>query len=332
MKDYLLKKRKLEFIKTVIRWENLPKVWKAKFEDGQDMRLWFNKIMKLEQFSDFVTEVENILKNYNVKILTDAEKEKEFMRAIKKYNRIPERGSLYFSDNSDMYTWFMNYRNQNGEYERIVHKNIKEYEDFDLEPIWEDIKNEFIIIIKRLKRVPEYGEAFFSNYNIDVRVVYEKLQTYDKPLYEKVLLHLETYRDKSLSMDDRIKELKNKIEELGYLPELQEARFSDGVDMFTWYTRYKNNISLIKEHIEPIIKNEKTNKQVNIYLIPSFKNKTGTNYSIYVNSGERLDLTDVISYESLLKKDPEIDIRGEIFLKPNEEISFIDIKKGISKK
>ena len=102
--------------------------------------------------------------------------------------------------------------------------------------------------------------------------------------------------------------------------------------MFTWYTRYKNNISLIKEHIEPIIKNEKTNKQVNIYLIPSFKNKTGTNYSIYVNSGERLDLTDVISYESLLKKDPEIDIRGEIFLKPNEEISFIDIKKGISKK
>lgn len=331
MKDYLLKKRKLEFIKTIIKWKNLPKVWKARFEDGQDMRIWFNQIKTLDSYADFVTEVENILKNYNVKILTDKEKTKEFLSAIKKYNKIPERGSLYFSDNDDMYTWYMNYKRKNGEYERIVHKQLKEYTDFDLEPIWENIKHEFIIIIKRLKRIPEYGEAFLTNYNIDVRVVYEKLKTYDQPFYEKVLIHLETYKDKSLSMDDRIKELKDKIEELGYLPELQEARFSDGTDMFTWYTKYKNNLPLIKEHIEPTIKQEHPNKIVNIHAIPRFKNKKGTIYNLYINSGERLDLTDISVYEKLKDKNTNISKKEELLLKPSEEISFTDIKKGISK-
>ena len=83
MKDYLLKKKKLEFIKAVIRWENLPKVWKAKFEDGQDMRIWFDHIKNLESSADFVKEVESILKTYDVKILTDKEKIKEFLIAIK---------------------------------------------------------------------------------------------------------------------------------------------------------------------------------------------------------------------------------------------------------
>lgn len=333
MKDYLLKKRKLEFIKTVIRWQNLPKVWKARFEDGEDMRIWFNQISKLDSYTDFCEEVENILKNYNVKILTDIEKEKEFLTAIKKHNRIPERGSLYFSDNDDMYTWYMNYKKKNNKYETTIQNYLKEYEDFDLELIWEDIKHEFITIIKRLKRVPAYGEAFLSNYNIDVRVVYEKLKNYDKPLYEKVLLHLETYKDKSLSIEDRIKELQEKIKELGYIPELQEARFSDGTDMFTWYIKYKNNIPSIKEQILPVVKKEhpNKNKSVNIYMIPNLKNNRGTLYNIYVNSGERLDLTDITSYEDLKEKDSTVDKRGELLLKPNEKISFIDIKKGMSK-
>lgn len=331
MSDCLVKKRKLEFIRTVIRWQNLPKVWKAKFEDGEDMRLWFNKISKLESFADFVTGVENVLKNFNVKILNDKEKEIEFLNAIKKYNQIPERGSLYFSDNSDMYTWYMNYKRNNSEYESIVHNNLTEYRDFDLEPIWEDIKQEFILIIKKLKRVPEYGEAIFSNYDIDVRVVYEKLKTYDTPLYEKVLLHLETYRDKSLSIDDRIKELSTKVEELGYIPDFQEARFSDGTDMFTWYTRYKNNIPAIGKNIESKIQEEQPQKKVNIYRIPRFKNKNGTFYTLNVNSGERLDLTDITSPEIEQEKKSTLEERETIFLKPSEEISFTDIKKGISK-
>jgi len=332
MKDYLLKKRKLEFIKTVIRWKNLPKVWKARFEDGEDMRIWYNQISKLDSYSEFCEEVESILKNYNVKILTDIEKEKEFLIAIKKYNRIPERGSLYFSDNDDMYTWYMNYKQKNDNYETKIHKYLKGYEDFDLELIWEDIKHEFITIIKRLKRVPDCGEAFLSNHNIDVRVVYEKLKTYDKPLYEKVLLHLETYKDKSLSIEDRIKELQEKIEELGYIPELKEERFSDGIDMFTWYTKYKNNIPSIKEQISPVLKEEHPNKNklVNIYMIPNFKNNRGTLYNIYVNLGERLDLTDIASYETLKEKDSTIDIKEVELPKSNERLSFIDIKKGIS--
>lgn len=324
MKDYLLKKKKLEFIKAVIRWENLPKVWKAKFEDGQDMRIWFDHIKNLESSADFVKEVESILKTYDVKILTDKEKIKEFLIAIKKYNKIPERGSSYFSDNGDMYTWYMNYKIKNSEFETKVHKQLKEYVDFDLEPIWDDIKHEFIVIIKKLKRVPEYGEAFLSDYNIDVRVVYEKIKTYDKPFYEKVLLHLETYKDKSLSVEERIKELKDKVEDLGYLPELQEARFSDGTDMFTWYTKYKRTIPDIRKYIEPSIKSEQPNQLLNIYMIPKFKNKTGSFYNLYINSGEKLDLTEITSNEKNLSSKEEL-------LKPTEEISFTDIKKGISR-
>ena len=63
------------------------------------MRLWFNKIMKLEQFSDFVTEVENILKNYNVKILTDDDDSLEMQvfsnKILFKYNNIIIKVILY---------------------------------------------------------------------------------------------------------------------------------------------------------------------------------------------------------------------------------------------
>ena len=332
MKDYLIKKKKLEFIKTVIRWQNLPKVWKAKFDTGEDMRLWFDSISKLEKFKDFTEEVKNILKNYNVKILTDDEKKIEFLNTIKKIQRIPERGSLYFSDNSDMYSWYMNYKSTHSNYESKIIKYLKEYQDFDLEPIWHIIKHEFITIIKKLKRVPEYGEAIISDYNIDVRVIYEKIKTYDKPLYEKVLLHLETYKGKSMSIEDRTKELEIKIQELGYIPELGESRFTDGTDMFTWYTKYKNNFPQIGNNIDSLIKEEqpKQNKKVNIYMIPNFEN-TESFYDIYINVGERLDITDVVSFETLKEKDTTIEKRGSFSLKPNEEISFIDIKKGIMK-
>ena len=128
MKDYLLKKKKLEFIKTVIRWKNLPKVWKAKFDTGEDMRLWFDSISKLEKHKDFTEEVKNVLKNYNVTILTDEEKKKQFLNTVKKYKKIPERGSLYFSDNSDMYSWYMNYKRKDSNYETNIIKYLKEYQ------------------------------------------------------------------------------------------------------------------------------------------------------------------------------------------------------------
>lgn len=330
MKDYLLKKKKLEFIKTVIRWKNLPKVWKAKFDTGEDMRLWFDSISKLEKHKDFTEEVKNVLKNYNVTILTDEEKKKQFLNTVKKYKKIPERGSLYFSDNSDMYSWYMNYKRKDSNYETNIIKYLKEYQEFDLEPIWDTIKHEFITIIKKLKRVPEYGEAIINDYNIDVRVIYEKLETYNKPLYEKVLLHLETYKDKSLSIEDRIKELEIKVQELGYIPELGESRFTDGIDMFTWYTKYKNNFPEIGARVSEYVKTENLNKKVNIYMIPNFEN-TSAFYDICVNVGEHLDITDVVSFESLKEKDTTIEKSESFTLKPNEEISFIDIKKGIIK-
>lgn len=331
MKDYLLKKKKLEFIRTVIKWQNLPKVWKAKFDTGEDMRLWFESVSKLESYKDFTEEVKKVLKNYNVTILTDDDKEKEFLVVVKKYKKIPERGSMYFSDNSEMNSWYMNHKKKNARYEGKVIKYLKEYQDFDLEPIWPDIKHEFMAIIKKLKRIPEYGEAIINDYNIDVRVIYEKLETYSKPLYEKVLLHLETYKGKTMSIEDRIKELETKIKELGYLPTLGEARFTDGIDMFTWYTKYKNNFPQINEKIGTVEEQEEVTKKVNIYMIPNFEN-TGKFYDIYINVGERLDISDIVSFEELKTKDKTVEKRGSFSLKPNEEISFIDIKKGIMKK
>lgn len=332
MKDYLLKKRKLDFIITVTKWKNLPKVWKAKFEDGADMRLWFNKILNLESYSEYVNEVINILENYHVKILTDQEKEEEFLNAIKKYNKIPERGSLYFSDNNDMYTWYMNYRQNNGEYVKKIHSNIKLYNEFDLEPVWDDVKYEFVNIIKKLKKVPEYGEAIISSHNLDVRAIYEQIETYDKPLYDQVWIHLETYKNKSFSFENRIQEMKDKVSLLGYIPSFQESRFDDGIDMFTWYTKYKNNIPNIGYSIDSQVKREYPNKNehVHIYTIPNFKKTIDSFGTIIINAGERLDLTDVISYETSKPQNDNATESASDKSKSNETISFIDIKKGIT--
>lgn len=321
MRDYLLTKRKLEFKKIVIEWQSLPKIWKLKFEDGQDMRIWFNKLISLGSHDKYIAEISNILANYNIKILTDIEKEKEFMNIVKKNKRIPERGTLYFCDNVEMYTWYMNYKRNNSEYAKKINKITSEYKDFDLESIWKYIKPEFLLIIKRLKRVPDYGEAILSNYNLDVRTVYEKLEKEDKPRYEQALLHLETYKDKSLSMDDKLKELKLKVKVLGYLPEFKEYTFSDGIDMFTWYTKYKDNLPVIGEHIEPLLNGEHPNKNklVNVYTIPQFKTKTGESYNININSKEKLDLSDIVSYEQKISN-----------INSKEKLSFTDIKKGIS--
>ena len=142
-------------------------------------------------------------------------------------------------------------------------------------------------------------------------------------------MHLDTYRNKSLSIEDRVKELEIKVSELGYIPELGESRFTDGTDMFTWYTKYKKNFPHIIDEVNKFVKEEPT-KKVNIYTIPTFEN-TGNFYDIYRNVNEHLDITEITSYEELKEKDNAIEKGETNSLKPNEEISFIDIKKGIIK-
>lgn len=330
MSKELFEKRKIEFKNFITIERRMPKVWEVRFSDSEDMRLWFNKISKLENFKDFVNEINIILGKYNLKILSDKEKEQEFMNYIEYNIQIPLYGEAYFSDNDEMRSWYMSYREKNRNFETIVHNNLKEYQELDLASIWSFIKLEFIAIIKKLKRIPNHGEVIIQD-GIDVRVIYDKLESFDPEFTEKLLLHLQTYNSKKLSIDDRIKELLLTISNLGYIPFLQESRFSDGTDMFTWYNRYKNVLPNLDKDIQLKLTKEEPKRKVNIYLIPNFKNKGGKFYTICTNVGERLDLSNISSFDEAKAIDDTLVKRGGVILKQNEEIESVDFVKGRTK-
>ena len=327
MSESLFEKRKLEFIKTILEEQRLPKVWEFRFSDGEDMRLWFNKISKVEKFNDFVNEVNSILSKYNLKVLSDKEKEEEFLNYIGKHKKIPMRNEIYFSDNDDMHTWYINYIIKNKDFETIVHNSLSEYQDFDLAEIWTFIKKEFIEVLKKLKRVPNHREVILQD-GIDVRSVYDKLETYDPIFFEKLLLHLQTYNKKGLSIDDRVRELKEVVSQLGYIPFLQESRFSDRTDMFTWYMKYKDRLPNLETELNSLIHKEPPKTKVNIYLIPNFRNSGGKFYTICTNVGERLDLSNIDSFEEAKKLDDNLTKRGGLILKKDEEIDSVSFGKG----
>ena len=330
MSENLFKKRKYEFVETIMKLKRLPKVWEFHFTDGTDQRLWFNKIYKLDVYRKMLSEVDLLLKQYNIKILNDTEKEEEFLNCIKSLNRIPFNNEVYFSDSMDMYDWYMSYKNKNHDFETIVHNSLSEYRELNLATIWPDIKQEFIDTLKELKRVPKHGEVILQN-DIDIRVIFDKLETYDPKFYEKLKLHLQTYNSKSLSIDTRIKELKQVVSILGYIPDLQEKRFSDGTDMLTWYIKYKNKLPNLEKEINRLVIKDNPNKKVNIYLIPNFRNTGGKFYTIFTNVGERLDLSSIESYEEASKIDSTVVKRGGVILKKDEEIDSVSFKKGKSK-
>jgi len=329
MSKDLFEKRKLEFLETIIKEKKLPKIWEFRFSDGEDMRLWFNQISKIEKFKSYITEINNVLNEYNIEILTDSEKESAFLNCISNINRIPKRNEIYFSDNEDMYTWYMDYKINHRDFETIIHNNLSEFTELELATIWPLVKQEFINVLKILKRVPEHGEVILQN-NIDVRVVYDKLKSHDPEFFEKLLLHLQTYNKNGLSIDDRVRELKEEVSQLGYIPFIQESRFSDKTDMFTWYMKYKNILPNLETELNSLIYSDTPNNNVNIYLIPNFKNSGGKFYTLCTNIGERLDLSNITSYENAKSIDSTLTKRGGLILKRNEEISSISFKKGKS--
>ena len=331
MSKQLFENRKKEFKEFIIREHRMPKVWEVRFNDNEDMRLWFNKISKSENFKEFISEINNLLNSFNYKILTDKEKEQAFIDYISKNNQIPLYSEAYFSDNDEMHSWYMSYKEKNRNYETFIHDSLKEYQELDLAAIWSFIKIEFINIIKKLKRIPNHGEVIIQN-GIDVRVIYDKLESFDPEFTEKLLLHLQTYNQKALSIDDRVKELLTIVSDLGYIPFLQESRFSDGTDMFTWYNRYKKILPNLDEDIKSRITKEEPKRKVNIYLIPNFKNKGGKFYTICTNVGERLDLSNISSFDEAKKLDDSLVKRGGVILKQDEEIDSIDFVKGRGKK
>lgn len=330
MSKEIFEKRKIEFKEFITREHRMPRIWEVRFNDNEDMRLWFNKITKLEKFKDFIDEINNILSKFDLKILTDKEKEQEFIDYIAKNNQIPLYGQTYFSDNDEMHSWYMSYKEKNRDFEIIVHNSLKEYQELDLASIWSFIKLEFISIIKKLKRIPNHGEVIIQD-GIDIRTIYDKLESFDPEFAEKLLLHLQTYNQKALSIDDRIKELLEIISNLGYIPFLQESRFSDGTDMFTWYTKYRNILPNLDKDIQLRITKEELKRKVNIYLIPNFRNKGGKFYTICTNAGERLDLSNISSFDDAIKLDDTLVKRGGIILKQDEEIKSVDFVKGRGK-
>lgn len=330
MSKKLFEKRKIEFKEFVTRKHRMPRIWEVRFSDNEDMRLWFNKISKVERYKDFINEINSLLSNFDLKILSNKEKEQEFIDYISQNNQIPLYGEAYFSDNDEMHSWYMSYKEKNRNFETIIHDSLKEYQELDLASIWSFIKLEFISIIKKLKRIPNHGEVIIQD-GIDVRVIYDKLESFDPEFTEKLLLHLQTYNKKALSIDDRIKELLDTVSNLGYIPFLQESRFSDGTDIFTWYTRYKNILPSLDKDIQARIFKEEPKRKVNIYIIPNFKNKGGKFYTICTNVGERLDLSGINSFDEAKAMDDTLVKRGGVILKQNEEIESVDFAKGRGK-
>ena len=300
MKKELFKIRKYELVEVINRIKRLPNIWEYTFSDGEDMRIWYDSISQLGIYNDYIREINILINKYRIRTLSDKELEEQFINTISKLKHLPKKNEVSFTDNTDMYSWYIKYKNNNPSFEYKVKEYLPEYIDIDLTNIWPSCKQEFINILKQLKRVPRYGEYILDN-NIDIRVLYDKLQHYDPVFFEKLLLHLETYKLKKLSIDKRIEELRLEVIRLGYIPYLQESRFSDGTDMFTWYMRYKDKMPELSEELSKYTINK--DKNITIYTIPKFINRTGKYYNLQTNIDEQLDLSNLISYENLDKQD-----------------------------
>ncbi len=253
MSKELVLNRMLEFKKFVITNKRLPKLWETKFLDQEDMRIWFNNICKLPNFQNYVTEINNLLSEYNFALLSDSSKEKEFLNYIMEHKMLPLKNKVYFSNNEDMFSWYNLYRLKHRDFEELVHNNLFEYEDFDLNIVWSNIKDEFLNTIKKLKRIPNHGEAKTST-GIDIRIIYDKLLIVNPIYCEKLLLYIASLKEQKLSIANRIQELKTTTSSLGYIPEFQESRFSDNTDMYTWYMRYKTIIPSLEPELNTLIK------------------------------------------------------------------------------
>ena len=219
--------KKYDELMDYIRIEHkLPKVWEEQFSDNSDMRLWFNKLYSNNLYKEYCFNIVNILNKYGFKILSDKEKENEFIEYIKKYDEIPSYNNAYFSDNSDMANWYLKYKNNNDEFETNVHNLLSEYNEFDLSCVLFYAKEEFFEVVNKLKRIPSHGEVYTQN-GIDIRVIFDKLSDYEPELAENLLIELSSFSKNKLNIKDRKNQYLDYIRNMGSTPWLQECRFSD---------------------------------------------------------------------------------------------------------
>lgn len=319
----LFEKRKSEFKETILKNKELPKRNTVRFTDGEDQRLWYDSLRRIPKEISFIKEIEELLASFNKQTLTDEERKEIFLELIIRIKRVPNKKEYYFSDNVDMKTWYLDYTKKDNEFVNEVKKHLPEHINFDHTEINEEDIQALKNYIKDKKRFPKYHEAKTER-GIDLRVIYDKLETSDPIYYETVKHFIASQKKDALTPEDKKQEFLNKIKELKYIPTLQECRFSDNTDMFTWYQRYKNIFPNLEEEVNTIIK-EPTTKKLNIYLIPNFKNKGGKFYTICSNVGEKLDISEITSFEELQKLDNTVKKSGGIIIKQDEEISSITL-------
>lgn len=313
-----------ELIQYINIEHRLPKVWEEHFSDNSDMRLWFNKLYNNDLYKEYIYKINNLLYKYNYKILSDEEKEKEFLDYIKKYDEVPEYSSAYFSDNSDMENWYINYKRDHNDFEEEVHNSLREYKEFDLSYVWFYAKEEFYAVVDKLKRIPKHGEVYTQN-GIDIRVIFDKLCDSEPDIAENLLIELSSYSKDKIDNNEKKKQFLEYVRNIGYTPWLQECRFSDGVDMYTWYQKYKYRIDGLEEEVKKIM-NENNKSKINLYLLYDEINDGNIFYTLCANEGE-INLDSLTTYEEAKKIYPNLSKRGQFILKENEEIQNIKIKK-----
>ena len=152
MEKEIVKKRKEEFQEFVLIEERLPRAFECNFKDGSDMRLWFNSISILPQFSDYIKDIKILLESFEIKVLSDEEKEEEFIDYVKKADKIPTYGEMFFTDYSDMNAWYMGYKNKHDDFQTKVHNLLSEYREFDICKDWFFVKDEFMERVKDYRK------------------------------------------------------------------------------------------------------------------------------------------------------------------------------------
>lgn len=330
MERKLFRNRKEEFKEFVIIEQRLPRRGEIKFKDGEDLRTWFDAVIRFSYFQSFIDEIKSILEKFSFRILGDNDKEEEFIDYVIKNDHIPGYKEGYFSDNSEMKSWFNSYKNKNSDFETRVHELLTEYKELDISEVWFFVREECIEIVKKIKRIPYHGEVVTQS-GIDVRSVFDKLKSNDPMIYESIVLMLSTYKDNRLSIENRVQELCSTVRKLKYIPFIEEEKFSDGVDMYYWYNTYKDRMPGLETRIDKILDEIKQKSKVNIYLIPNFKKNGGKRYTICTNVGDKIDLDGVCSFDDLKVKDSTVLECGEVILKNDEEIGSVSFVKKKSK-
>lgn len=244
----LFYQRKKEFIKFIKIKKRLPNMWEMTFTDGEDARIWFDSLLKLDfdYAKSFVNEIYSI---YNIRTLNELEKENEYIEYVRVNSGKLKQGYHYFSDGVDMFKWLYPIKDEKKNFAKFVRNIDMDYYELEMPLYWPRSKKELVDLIKKLKRLPDYGEKVLLC-GLDARALINKLLTYDPDFIETMLLHIESYKTDKMDVNARINAYLMAVENLGYRPFLQECRFIDGTDMYTWINKYERIIPNLKEEID----------------------------------------------------------------------------------